>query len=319
MKHLEVKNLCVTFPAGDHQVKAVDNISFEIPPKTVVGLVGESGSGKSITAVSLLKLLPPQAQVSGEILWQGQNILKMSASELRTLRGGEIGLIFQNPLAALNPVFTIGNQLIETILQHRQVTQKEARDIAIDLIKKVQIPDPALRLDQYPHEFSLGMCQRIMIALTLAMRPKLLIADEPTASLDVTVQAQILELLHQLKEEFDMSVLLISHDLGVIAQNCDEMLVMYLGKIIEKGKPSDLFQTPLHPYTQALIAAIPSPFRERAFEASVLKGDIPSPLNLPKGCRFHPRCPHAMDICHTQEPVLQAHQGREVSCFLYPR
>ena len=315
--NLKVNNLHVSFPAGNNLVRAVDDVSFEIPHKTVVGLVGESGSGKSITAVSLLNLLPPKAQISGEILWKGKNILEMSGSEIRHLRGTEIGLIFQNPLAALNPVFTIGNQLIETILLHRKVTKKEAREIAIDLIKKVQIPDAELRLDQYPHEFSLGMCQRIMIALTIAMRPKLLIADEPTASLDVTVQAQILELLHQLKDEFDMSVLLISHDLGVIAQNCDEMLVMYLGKIIEKGKPADLFQNPLHPYTQALIAAIPSPFRKRKFEASVLKGDIPSPLNLPAGCRFHPRCPHAMDVCQTQEPILKRVKNRDVSCFLY--
>lgn len=314
---LEVKELSVQFSHHTHIIKAVDGVSFNIAPKTIVGLVGESGSGKSMTAASLLNLLPANARTTGQVVWQGQNVLTMSSSELRHLRGGQIGLIFQNPLAALNPVFTIGNQLIETICLHHAVTKKEAQDMAIDLITKVQIPDAALRLNQYPHEFSLGMCQRLMIALTLAMRPKLLIADEPTASLDVTVQAQILELLHQLKEEFEMSILLISHDLGVIAQNCDEILVMYLGKIIEKGHPHDIFQNPLHPYTQALIAAIPSPFQKRHVEARVLTGDIPSPLNLPTGCRFHPRCAQALELCKSQEPCLKPVQTREVSCHLY--
>ncbi len=313
---LKVENLSVSFSSGGHTVTAVDHISFEIPDKTIVGLVGESGSGKSVTAMSVMQLLPPQAVLSGSILWKGQNIMGLSNTQLRSIRGSEMGLIFQNPLAALNPVFSVGNQMIETIVLHQNVSTARARDIAIELLQKVQIPDAALRLDHYPHQFSLGMCQRLMIAITLSMRPKLLIADEPTASLDVTVQAQILTLLNDLKEELDMSILLISHDLGVIAQNCDEMLVMYLGKLIEKGKPSELFKHPMHPYTQALIAAIPSPFSKRSEVTHVLKGDIPSPLHLPSGCRFHPRCPKAFALCSEKEPRLEPVCGREVACFL---
>jgi len=271
--------------------------------------VGESGSGKSVTAYSILGLLPSTGRVSGgEISWNGKSLLEMPEKELRQIRGSEIGLIFQNPLAALNPVFTIGNQLIETLCIHRSCSKDEARVRALDLLKKVNIPDPESRIDDYPHQFSLGMCQRIMIALVLAMKPKLLIADEPTASLDVTIQAQLLTLLNQLKDDENMSMLIISHDLGVVAQNCDEILVYYLGKIVEKGTPEQIFLNPQHPYTQALIAAIPSPDPRVKKKSALLVGDIPSPIYLPRGCRFHTRCPHAEEQCRVSEPELKESQ-----------
>jgi peptide/nickel transport system ATP-binding protein len=315
---LKVKNLRTEFKVGDKRVIAVDDISFEVPEKTVVGLVGESGSGKSVTSYSILDLLAANGKItSGQILWKEKDIRKLSSKEIRKIRGPEVGLIFQNPLAALNPVFTIGNQMVETIILHQNVNKEEAEKIAIELLKKVNIPDAESRMNDYPHQFSVGMCQRIMIALTLSMKPKLLIADEPTASLDVTIQAQILKLLSQLKEEYSMSMLFISHDLGVIAQLCDYILIMYLGKIIEKGTPKDIFANPLHPYTKALISSIPMPDPTQKKEIQPLKGDIPSPMNLPSGCRFHPRCPNAMPRCSQKEPLLQINDTSEVACFLY--
>jgi peptide/nickel transport system ATP-binding protein len=315
---LEVKGLKTVFRVGDKAVKAVDGVSFEVPSKTVVGLVGESGSGKSVSSYSILQLLPNNGHIeAGKVLWKGQDLCSMSSNKIRKIRGEEIALIFQNPQAALNPVFTVGNQMVETIMLHKKVTKEEAKNIAIELLKKVNIPDPETRMKDYPHQFSQGMCQRIMIALTISMQPKLLIADEPTASLDVTIQAQILALLNALKAEFDMSMLFISHDLGVIAQLCDYVLIMYLGKIVEKGTPKDIFLKPLHPYTKALIAAIPSTDPTNKKELQVLKGDMPSPMNLPTGCRFHPRCPKAMQICSEKEPELRNVGSSVVSCHLF--
>ncbi len=256
---LEIQNLTIQFKNQKNTLLAVDNLSLNIAENEFVGLVGESGSGKSVTALSILNLLPQNALIkSGQIFWQDQDILKMNKNQLKQSRGGEIGLIFQNPLNSLNPVFTIGNQLIETIMLHRKVKKAEAKQIAIELLKKVNIPDPAIRLNHYPHQFSLGMCQRIMIALTISMQPKLILADEPTASLDVTIQAQILELLAKLRQEYKMSLLLISHDLGIIAQYTERVYIMYLGQIVESGKVKDIFENPLHPYTQALLNAIPT-------------------------------------------------------------
>ncbi|MGE4170620.1 MAG: ABC transporter ATP-binding protein [Candidatus Margulisiibacteriota bacterium] len=314
---LEVKNLNTVFTVKGHTVTAVDDVSFVVPEKTMVGIVGESGSGKSVTALSVMGLLAANGKtVGGEIRWQGQDLRQQSAKDWHAVRGRDIGLIFQNPLAALNPVFSIGSQMIETIQLHRKATKTEAKAIAIDLLKQVNIPDPDVRLNDYPHQFSLGMCQRIMIALTLAMQPKLLIADEPTASLDVTIQAQVLALLDHLKS--DMSVLLISHDMGVVAQYCDFILVMYLGKIIESGTPAHIFKHPQHPYTQALIGAIPNPDPDHKHKPELLKGDIPSPMNLPSGCRFHTRCPKAMPHCSTQVPQWQVDStGHGVACWLY--
>ena len=316
---LSVKNLKTEFKVGQKTVKAVDGVSFEVPSNSIVGIVGESGSGKSVTALSIMGLLSSNARVtSGEVLWNGTDVLTMPENERRLIRGKEIGLIFQNPLAALNPVFSIGNQFIETICLHHTVDKKVARERAVALLKQVNIPDPETRLDDYPHQFSLGMCQRIMIALTLAMDPTLLIADEPTASLDVTIQAQILALLKEIQREREMSVLLISHDLGVVAQYCDYIVIMYLGKLVEKGTPEQIFGSPKHPYTQALISAIPSTDPHKKHSPIILKGDIPSPMNVPTGCRFHTRCPYVMPKCSGVEPVLQSLElNREVACYLY--
>jgi len=317
---LEVKKLKTVFSVGDKSVTAVNEVSFSVPEQSVVGLVGESGSGKSVTSLSILNILPPNGSIkSGEILWNGKNLLTLSKAELTKIRGKEIGLIFQDPLAALNPVFTVGNQLIETIRLHQNVDKDTAKQKAIELLRTVHIPDPESRVDQYPHEFSIGMCQRVMIALTLSMNPKLIIADEPTASLDVTIQAQVLLLLKQLKDKFKLSILLISHDLGVIAQHCDYILIMYLGKIVEKGTPLEIFGSPLHPYTQALIQAIPLPDPTQKQVQAPIKGELPSPMSPPSGCPFHTRCPHVMPRCRIEEPQLLPEGNAEVACFLYDK
>lgn len=314
---LNVTNLSTTFNVGNTPLKAVDSISFTIQDGEVVGLVGESGSGKSITALSIMGLLPENGIIdSGSIVYKNQELTALNENELRTIRGSEIGLIFQNALSSLNPVFTIGNQMIETIIHHHNVTKENAKDMALSWLNKVGISDPERRLNQYPHECSLGMCQRIMIALTLSMNPSLLIADEPTASLDVTIQAQILELLKSLKEEFNMSVLMVSHDMGVIAQHCDRVMVMYCGKIVESGKTEDIFASPKHPYTQALLSSIPIADPKAKQTPTLLTGDIPSPMNLPSGCRFHPRCPQAKLECSTQTPPSHTIGSQTYECVI---
>ena len=252
---LDIRDLSIQFPTSATPV--VDSVSFQIPTGHTVGLVGESGSGKSLTALSLMRLTPPEAHIQGQILWNNRDILTLTDAELRQLRGAELGMIFQNPLAALNPVYSIGDQLIETIRFHHHVSHDIAKTMAIDWLNRVKIPHPETRLQDYPHEFSLGMCQRVMIALTLAMSPKLLIADEPTASLDVTVQADILDLLTTLKHEQQLSMLLISHDMAIVANRCDWVMVMCAGHIVEQGIPRDIFTNAQHPYTRSLIAAIP--------------------------------------------------------------
>ncbi|MCP4050396.1 MAG: ABC transporter ATP-binding protein [bacterium] len=315
---LKVKNLKTIFKVKQKIIRAVDDVSFVVPKNRFIGLVGESGSGKSVTALSILNLLPNNGYIeSGSIFWDGKNISSMNSKEIRDVRGADIALIFQNPLDSLNPVFTIGDQMIETIRLHSKVDKKQARDQTIALLKKVNIPDPDIRLHDYPHQFSMGMCQRIMIALTVSMKPRLLIADEPTASLDVTIQAQMLRLLEQLQHEYQMSILLISHDLGIIAQYCDYILVMYLGRIVEKGSPEDIFSKPLHPYTQALISAIPVPDPKKGKPEILLTGDMPGVANLPSGCRFHPRCLKSMPECSKSEPILKSNGRSEVACFLY--
>ena len=322
---LKVKNLTTIFKTDKNTVTAVDDISFDVPENSTIGLVGESGSGKSVTALSILQLLSSNGKTTkGKVLWKGKDLLASPEKSLQSIRGKEIGLIFQNPLAALNPVFTIGNQLTETIRLHNpELSNLNALEKAEILLTEVNIPDAKKRLNDYPHQFSLGMCQRIMIAITIAMNPKLLIADEPTASLDVTIQAQILHLLNELKVKNKMSIFLISHDLGVIAQHCDHVLIMYLGKIVESGTPMDIFKSPQHPYTQALINSIPNPDPSIKKETTLLTGDIPSPLNIPTGCRFHTRCPKAFDICKTTEPVFQKHsensETSQVACHLFEK
>ena len=255
---LEIKDLSIQFEEGDHVLQAVKSVSLTVPDGKTVGLVGESGSGKSVSAMSALRLLPSNARVKGQLLWKGHDLLAYSEDQMRAIRGKEIAMIFQNPLAAMNPVFTVGNQLCETIMHHHGVSKDEALARAIRLLDRVKIQNPESRIHDYPHQFSLGMCQRIMIALTLSMQPTLVVADEPTASLDVMVQSEIMSLLKELQDELGMSMLLISHDLGVVAQNCSHIYIMYHGEIVEEGSPSEIFKTPKHPYTQALIAAIPS-------------------------------------------------------------
>lgn len=314
---LKVENLSTTFAVDNTTLKAVDGVSFEINDGEVVGLVGESGSGKSITALSLMGLLPENGTIkTGSVQFKNKELTTLSQKELRTIRGSEIGLIFQNALSALNPVFTIGNQMTETIMLHHTVTKEKAKDMALSWLNKVGISDPERRLNQYPHECSLGMCQRIMIALTLSMNPSLVIADEPTASLDVTIQAQILDLLKSLKSEYNMSVLMVSHDMGVIAQHCDRVMVMYCGKIVESGKTEDIFASPKHPYTQALLSSIPIADPKAKQTPTLLSGDIPSPMNLPTGCRFHPRCPQAKPECATTTPPLQTSGSQTFECIL---
>lgn len=315
---LHVNALYTRFQTNRHQLTAVDGVSFDIGHNQVVGLVGESGSGKSITALSVLQLLPGNASSHAEALTlDGECLRTASPKRLRDIRGKSIGLIFQNPLGALNPVFTIGEHLIETLRIRKGLSKKEARDTAIALLNQVNIPDAERRLSDYPHQFSLGMCQRIVIALTLSLSPKLLIADEPTASLDVTVQAQVMSLLKKIQQQTQMSMLLISHDLGVIAQHCDRVMVMYLGRIIEEGSPEDIFLRPKHPYTQALIQAIPSTDPRHHRKETCLKGEIPSPLAIPSGCRFHNRCPVAQPQCKHQDPGLRVcGEGHRAACVL---
>lgn len=311
---LHVNGLHTHFQNAHHRVTAVDGVSFDIAENEVLGLVGESGSGKSITALSVLQLLPSHAVSQATALdFCGESLLKASQKRLREIRGNDIGLIFQNPLAALNPVFTIGEQLIETLTIRGKLSKSAAKARAIALLNQVNIPDAERRLGDYPHQFSLGMCQRIVIALTIGLTPKLLIADEPTASLDVTVQAQVMALLKDIQRQHQMSMLLISHDLGIIAQHCDRVMVMYLGRIVETGTPADIFLSPQHPYTQALIRAIPStdPRQRQAFDA--LKGEIPSPLAIPSGCRFHTRCPVAEPRCQQIDPQLMPMGSRHMS------
>mgnify|MGYP001221758587 FL=1 len=254
---LSVRDLKITFEGQHSAVDAVKGISYDLEKGKTLGIVGESGSGKTVSGMALMGLLPPTAQIEGQVLFNNEDILGSDKKRLQRLRGAEIALIFQNPLAALNPVFSIANQMIETICWHHNVTKKEARKQAIALLDRVKITDPQRRIDDYPHQFSLGMCQRIMIAMTLSMKPALLIADEPTASLDVTTQKEILELMDELKEEYQMSMIFISHDLGVVLERCDEVAVMYLGSIVEQGKPQDIFKNPHDSYTKKLIDAIP--------------------------------------------------------------
>lgn len=254
---LEIKNLNVDFYVKDNVINAVKGIDFSVKNSQTVGIVGESGSGKSVTALSIMGLLPATAKVSGQVIFNDTDLINLNNDQMRVYRGSKIGYIFQNPLSALNPVFSIANQMVETILLHQSVTKQEARKIAIELLDRVKIVDPHIRIDDYPHQFSLGMCQRIMIAMTLSMKPDLLIADEPTASLDVTTQKEILELMDELKESYKMAMIFISHDLGVVLERCDYVHVMYLGKIVESGNPRDLFKNPQDDYTKKLLNAIP--------------------------------------------------------------
>jgi peptide/nickel transport system ATP-binding protein len=317
---LEVKKLETAFNIEGKDYNAIDNVSFKVKPRQIVGIVGESGCGKSVLSLSILQLLPKGIGKvkAGEIIFDGVNLEKMSESQINKIRGREISIIFQEPMTSLNPVFSIGFQLQEVFFNHLKISKSEARLKSIALLKSVGISRPDKIVDEYPHRLSGGMRQRVMIAMAIACRPKLLIADEPTTALDVTVQAQILELLKDIQEINDMSVILITHDLGVVAEMCDEVIVMYAGKIVERTSVDTLFYNPKHPYTKLLLDAIPK-MDEAEERLSSIQGIVPSLTNMPAdGCRFANRCPKAMQECYSLTPILaDIEQGHEVSCLLY--
>ncbi|MFE8700369.1 ABC transporter ATP-binding protein [Cytobacillus sp. FJAT-54145] len=317
---LEVKNLETAFSIEGTYYNAVDNVSFNVKPRQIVGIVGESGCGKSVMSLSIMKLLPKGIGKirSGEIHFDGVQLDKMSDKEINKIRGKDIAMIFQEPMTSLNPVFSIGFQLQEVLFNHMKISKKEARLKSIALLKSVGISRPEKIVDEYPHQLSGGMRQRVMIAMAIACQPKLLIADEPTTALDVTVQAQILDLLKEIQQVNDMSVILITHDLGVVAELCDEVIVMYAGKIVERTDVDTLFHDPKHPYTKLLMGAIPK-MDEEVEVLSTIEGIVPSLKNMPKvGCKFAARCPQAMPECTSVSPVLaETDDGHEVSCLLY--
>ena len=316
---LEIRNLKTSFITDDGRVQAVDDVSLTIKPGEVVGLVGESGCGKTVTSLSILQLLatPPASIDGGQIIFQGTDLLSLSPEEIRKIRGNDIAMIFQEPMTSLNPVFTIGNQLIEAIELHQDVSGHAARQRAIEMLKMVGIPRAEEVIDEYPHRFSGGMRQRAMIAMALSCNPKLLIADEPTTALDVTIQAQILKLMQDLRESIQTAVLFITHDLSVIAEMADKVLVMYAGKVVEEADVFSLFHEPKHPYTQGLIRSRPSIEADQD-RLLFIPGNVPNPLDMPGGCPFHPRCEHAMSICKSSMPPRrQLKDGHAVSCWLH--
>jgi peptide/nickel transport system ATP-binding protein/oligopeptide transport system ATP-binding protein len=316
---LRVEQLRTHFMTNDGAVRAVDGVDLTVTRGRTLGVVGESGCGKSVTALTVLRLLPRTGRVvGGRVLFDDQDLLKVPEYVMRRIRGGEISMIFQEPMTSLNPVFTVGYQIREAINEHLGLPDKEAHERVIDLFKLVGIPAPERRVNDHPHQLSGGMRQRVMIAMALSCNPKLLIADEPTTALDVTIQAQILELIGELRERQQMGILLITHDLGVIAEMADEVVVMYAGKVVERGTVEQIFEDPKHPYTQGLLASIPGG-RTRGKRLTVIKGTVPHPLNRPPGCTFAPRCPRAFEPCPTAFPALIDHQadGHEVACYLY--
>ena len=302
---LDVKDLRVQFATEDGIVQAVSGISFKLEPGKVLGIVGESGSGKSVTAMTLMGLTRGvNARFEGEVLYNGTDLLKVSDTEMQNYRGNELGMIFQDPMTSLNPVYRIGDQIIEAIQAHNKSDKRSARARTIELLRQVGIPNPEARVDDYPHQFSGGMRQRAMIAMALSCNPSILIADEPTTALDVTIQAQIVELIGRLKDEFNSAVIFITHDLGVIAEIADEIIVMYAGRVVERGNTRDLFYDPQMPYTWGLLGSIPRLDRPRPERLHTIEGSPPSLINLPEGCKFRPRCPHAFERC-MEEPELE--------------
>ena len=312
---LDVKGLRTCFYGDDGAVPAVDGVSFSISRGQTLGIVGESGCGKSVTALSIMRLVPfpPGRIVAGEIVFDGDDILRKSRAEMRRIRGNNISMIFQEPMTSLNPVFTVGEQISESIMLHERLGKAEARDRAIEMLHRVGIPSPEKRIDEYPHQMSGGMRQRVMIAMALSCDPKLLIADEPTTALDVTIQAQILRLMLRLKEHLGTAIMLITHDLGVIAQTADEVAVMYAGRIVEMADVSTLFQRPCHPYTIGLLGSIPL-LNESRDRLHTIPGAVPDLTELPPGCRFHPRCGAAKDICKESDPPLVDLDGGHWAC-----
>jgi oligopeptide/dipeptide ABC transporter ATP-binding protein len=317
---LSIHELQTYFFTDADVVKAVDGVSYDIKKGRTLGVVGESGCGKSVTALSILRLIPdpPGKIVGGSIHFEGRDLTKLPMSEMRKIRGKDIGMIFQEPMTSLNPVFTVGFQIMEPAVLHLKLSASEARKRAIDVLAKVGIPAPEKRIDEYPHQMSGGMRQRVMIAMSLICNPKLLIADEPTTALDVTIQAQILDLVRKLQDDLGMSVLVITHDLGVVAELAHDVAVMYAGKVIEYADVQTLFANPRHPYTIGLFHARPrlGSHKERL---DTIQGEVPNPLEFPQGCKFHPRCPYAFDKCRVEEPPpFDLGGGHEAACWLIP-
>ncbi len=315
---LEVKDLKTYFYTEDGVVKAVDGVSFTMHKGEVLGLVGESGCGKSVTSLSIMRLVDaPGKIVGGEIIFKGEDLLKKSEEEMRKIRGSEIAMIFQEPMTALNPVYTIGDQIMEAILTHQDVNEEEAKKKTIELLDLVGIPDPDKRFNEYPHEMSGGMRQRAMIAMAMSCNPDLLISDEATTALDVTIQAQILELMKDLQRKIGMAILFITHDLALVAEMADSVAVTYTGKIVEYSDVRSVFKNPHHPYTYGLLSSIPSLLSEKTKEPlPAIEGMVPSPYRMPKGCHFNPRCPFATDICRKEMPELnETSPNHLVRCF----
>ncbi|HXG67882.1 MAG TPA: ABC transporter ATP-binding protein [Blastocatellia bacterium] len=318
---LEVHNLSTHFFTREGVVRAVEDVSFAIERGSTLALVGESGSGKSVTSLSLLRLVPPPGKiVSGKIIFNGRDLMELDNEQMRRLRGREIAMIFQDPMTSLNPVYTVGDQIAEAVKLHEGVSRKQAWARAVEMMERVRIPDAARRARDYPYQLSGGMRQRVMIAMALSCNPKLLIADEPTTALDVTIQAEILELLKGLKDDFDLSMLLITHDLGVVAETADRVAVMYAGRIVEEAPVRDIFHDPKHPYTKGLLRSVPrlteEGLRQRRLET--IEGVVPSLLHLPQGCAFAPRCPYAIEECRRGEiPLLDVSEGRKSRCIRY--
>jgi oligopeptide/dipeptide ABC transporter ATP-binding protein len=317
---LEVRNLTTSFATDAGTFNAVDGVSFSLEPGRTLGLVGESGCGKSVTALSIMGLVasPPGRIASGEILFEGADLLRLSPAAMRSVRGDRISMIFQEPMTSLNPAFTIGEQIVEGIVKHRGIGHEAAKRQAIEMLERVRMPSPAQRYDDYPHRLSGGMRQRAMIAMALALRPRLLIADEPTTALDVTIQAQILELMRLLREDTGAAIILITHDLGVVAELAHDVAVMYAGRIVEKANVADLFADPQHPYTIGLLGSIPRIGLEQR-RLPAIEGQVPDPLSVPAGCRFSPRCPFATAKCRAEDPQLrEVAPGHAAACWYAP-
>lgn len=314
---LSIRNLEIEFKTSRGRLKAVCGVSLDVQPREIFGIVGETGCGKSVTGLSVMRLLPSSGRISaGEILFNGENLLAKNRGAMRNIRGNDITMIFQNPGTSLNPIFQIGKQLTQVLHQHRRIRHGQARQRVLDTLEAVGLPDPKRVYNAYPHELSGGMQQRVMIAMALVAEPRLIIADEPTTALDVTIQAQILRLLKDLRDEFDLAMMVITHDMGVVAELCDRMAVLYAGRVVETGNTRDVFDNPQHPYTQGLMAAIPTP-EKSGQRLTAIAGTVPSNPGAIRGCAFASRCQHVMAKCHESEPqpIVVDHQ-HESACFL---
>jgi oligopeptide/dipeptide ABC transporter ATP-binding protein len=313
---LEIAGLSTSFTTRSGVIRAVDNVSLSLRAGRVLGLVGESGCGKTITALSILKLVPPPGKITaGKILFEGRDLLTLADEEMRQVRGARISMVFQEPMTALNPVFTVGNQISEVLTTHQDISDREALDRSVELLQSVGIPSPEKRVHEYPHQLSGGMRQRVVIAMAIACRPSLVLADEPTTALDVTIQAHILELLARIQAEMGMAMVLVTHDLGLIAERAHEVAVMYAGRLVEKADTAALFAEPLHPYTRGLMASIPRPGESRRARLRTIPGSVPKLSDLPQGCTFAPRCDIRIDQCEVEPELVEVKPGHLVRCW----